>query len=134
MATLTFDGVWLNVFGDEADCCHLPLAALELAPLVTVTVAPYAGFDDNGRPVATYRAVEAPGRQETAKITLAIITGAQQKWLSDHLGVVVCFRDGIGTKFYGLFTDPTFSPYWGFDGWVGPAATIQQVTVSEAAS
>lgn len=114
---------WMNATADLTDAMGFALNALDHAPVVAVQSRQYAG--------GNYRAVRTPGLQKVAKVTLGFCTDAQTAWLKAHQGVLLCFRDARGEKFFGVYVDSTFSPRFIADSWSVPL-TFTQVTFSEA--
>lgn len=126
MAAVTFGWLWLNPASDVTAGRRFKLTGLEHDPTVIVTSQLYAP--------GVYAMVETPGAQKTAKVTLGSCTDADVAQLKSWLGVLLCFRDPTGEKFYGFYGGkdaPSFQPRMIGNSW-SVTLTVEEITYSEA--
>lgn len=114
--------LWLNAVDDLATGVAFEVHEIEHNPTVNVRTDPYAG--------GNFRAVVVAGKQRNARVTLGFCTDVQAGWLKDHQGVLICYRDPRGEKFYGIYAEAGFAPRRMPDSWQ-ITLSVAQVTVNE---
>lgn len=121
--------VWLNNAANPADLVALSYAgdALNLTASGRAEVRQLAG---RRRVVRRGWKVYLSGSLQFQEVT-----GEQSRWLQDHVGIVLCFRDHVGTKFFGMYAEsPRQVATWTVTGEYlsGVSITVDEVDFSEA--
>lgn len=120
---VTLGQLWLHDAAELSDSIAVEVHEITHAPAVNVRTDPYAG--------GNFRAVVVAGVQANTAVTLSFLTDEQQAWLRAHIGVLVCYRDPRGEKFYGLYTGDGFKPRQMPNSW-SVGLSVAEVTVDEA--
>lgn len=96
---LDLNGIWLNAADDLADVMSFER--------VGNTVSASPSTQAEVRQLATRRRVVRSGTKTYTSFALTLLhcTAAQRQWLEDHVGVLLCLRDGIGSKIYGIYAE-----------------------------
>lgn len=122
MATVTFGQLWIGPAADPASALPFSVHGIEHNPVDSVGTTAFAG--------GNFRVVRQKGIQKTARVDLKFCTDTQAAQLKAWQGQVLLYRDPTGEKFYGVISNPTFTPRKVGDSWVVPL-TVAEVTVSE---
>jgi hypothetical protein len=96
---LQLRAVWLNSASDPADLCAFDYAgdSITIATRSRAEVRQLAG---------RRRVVRRGGRTyEAFTVGFEDCTPDQVEWLKDHVGVLLCVRDFVGSKVYAVYTE-----------------------------
>lgn len=69
---------------------------------------------------------------ETLQVQLVHLDREQVDWLRAHTGLLMCVRDHVGSKFYGVYTETPREVQPQFRDWMAVTLSLDQVTHSEA--
>lgn len=130
MAAVVLGQLWLSPASDLTAGMPFAVNSIDRAPAVQVASRAYGGAADPND--AVYRMIRTPGRQKTSKVTLGFCTDDQSAQLEVWQGLLLCYRDPRGEKFFGFYTDSVFTPRFVADSWSVPL-TVQEVTWDETA-
>lgn len=123
MTAVIFKHLWLSPVSVPALGQPFKLNSLEHDPTVNISSRVFAA--------GNYRMVETPGRQKFAKVILGFCIDRQVAQLKDWQGVLLCFRDPTGEKFFGFYgSETSFVPRLLGNSWT-VNLTVQEVTYSE---
>lgn len=124
MACLDFDAVWITVASDPEDALRLQDAsALARQPSEAVI---YQQTDNRTRALTTGRTTWP------WQIDCAMVPTPVMQWLRDHVAVLVCVRDPLGQKVFGMYDTIDESIIVDSPGWYSASLTVNQITHSEA--
>lgn len=123
MASVSLETLWVNNAADLSDSAALPLSALTWKPTRQGDVRTYAG----GR----RRLVTRVGSARSADIALEYVDRDLVNRLDAWTGALLCFRDPMGRKFYGVFLDPSFEEQDDGSDHANVSFTVYEVTHSE---
>lgn len=125
--TVDLTSVWFNVADDLSDsqAFHRPVEGISANTTALVDVRQLIGRrrlvkTGSGDPV------------ESWSVSLPRCTRAQVAWLTARVGVLMCVRDHVGTKFYGIYRDTPREVSSQYRDWISVKLTIDDVTHSEA--
>jgi hypothetical protein len=129
--------------GSSVDLCAIFInAAVDLADFVAVeyageTIAPSTRADVEVRKLANRtrlirRGTGAVATLESLQVTFERCTAEQVAWLRDHVGELVCIRDHVGGKFFGVYTDVPREVATAYRDRFKVTLSFDQVTYSEA--
>lgn len=68
---------------------------------------------------------------ETMQVPLVHLDRGDVGWLRDRTGQLLCFRDHVGTKFYGTYLETPREVQPQFRDWIDVRLSVDQVTHSE---
>lgn len=97
MSALTLTSFFLNLASDPSD--------FQAFPYVTQT-QPQKQTDAQVRVMANgrLRVVRSAQVQRTASWALGKVSPDQVAWLEDHVGDLMCVRDDVGRKWFGIYS------------------------------
>lgn len=123
--------VWLNLASEPADAQSYSKVG---GPLSASTTA-----RGEIRQLANRRRLVRQGSvtgeddlAESMQITLVHLDREQVAWLRSKTGQLLCFRDHVGSKFYGAYMESPREVQPQFRDWTDVKLSINQVTYSEA--
>lgn len=123
--------VWINVASNLADVRSFTKVG---GPLSTGTTA-----RGEVRQLANRRRLIRQGSvtgdadlAETLQVSLVHLNREQVAWLRDRTGVLMCFRDHVGSKFYGTYLETPREVQPQFRDWIDVRLSVDQVTHTEA--
>jgi hypothetical protein len=98
-STLWLCQIWFNAASNLADAASFTYAS----EAIGITSTPRAEV----RQLVNRRRVVRRGTRvyDTINLTLQGVTPAQLQWLRDHVGTIVCVRDHVGSKVYGVYRE-----------------------------
>lgn len=125
-ATLDPCAILFNTAADLTD-----YMAFDMAPQIQASQSKDARISTlaNGRERLLVRA----GSRQAAGLRFEFCTREQVEWIEAHEAVLLCYRDHLGRKFYGMFISPQIDE----DVWPGTdraniSLSFREVTHSEA--
>jgi hypothetical protein len=106
MATVTLQTLWLNLASDPSQSWSFPL-------LASLTSSPSIDIQTQQTADGSFRASTTPGRQGSVQCTVRCADSTQRQALEvTLLGELLCIRDNVGRKFYGMIdSKPSISEH-----------------------
>ena len=128
---LDLTAVWLNTASDLADARSFVKVG---GPLAATTRA-----RGEIRQLANRRRLIRQGSvtglddlTESMDVTLVHLSRDDVTWLRNRTGDLMCFRDHVGTKFYGTYLETPREVAPQYRDWINVKLSIEQLTHSEA--
>lgn len=129
--------------GSSVDLCAIFInSAVELADMVAVeyageTIAPSTRADVEVRRLANRvrlirKGTGAVATLESLQVTFERCTAEQVEWLRGHVGELVCVRDHVGGKFFGVYSEVPREVATAYRDRFSVSLSFNQVTYSEA--
>lgn len=78
------------------------------------------------------RVVTRAGTPRTAQVSLEYLTRPDVDWLESHVGDLLCFRDHLGRKFFGVYFDVPVTEVQYVSDRADLSLSLTEVTHSEA--
>lgn len=125
--SVELDSIWINVADDPSDAIafHRPVDALSRNTVVPVEVRELTG--GRRRTVRSGTGVSTP-----YAVTFPRCSREQVAWLVAHAGEVVCVRDHVGTKIFGIYKEVPEEISVQFRDWIGVRLSIESTTHDES--
>jgi hypothetical protein len=123
MASVGLSTVWLNLASDLAQ-------SLSFEFVTGIDPSPSTPGEDRQYGAGRFRAVLSGSTQKQAKVTAQAVTADQVATLREWDGLLVCYRDDSGLKFYGTYRSPQISRHQ-YNPDSDVSLTITETTVSE---
>ena len=128
---LDLTAVWLNTAADPADARAFvkvggPLSATTRARVEVRQLA------NRRRLIRRGSAGAAVDLAESLLVTLVHLDREKAAWLRARTGVLMCVRDHVGTKFFGVYSESPREVQPHERDWIEVKLSIDQITHSEA--
>lgn len=129
-AGLDLSAIWLNDAADPVDCRAFAQAgdSFSVSTTARVEVRQLA----NRRRLIRRGSVSGADLAESLSVTLVQCDRAQVAWLRSKTGVLLCVRDTVGTKFYGVYVEAPREVAAAYRDRIDVKLSLDQVTNSEA--
>lgn len=126
-STLDLTAIWLNVADDLDDCMAFVRAGDSLSASTTARVE-VRQLMNRRRMVRT----GSGGPAESESLTFEQCDRDQLAWLRDRVGVLLCYRDHVGTKWFGVYKDLPREVQTAYRDRIDVKVSLDEVTYSEA--
>lgn len=128
-ASLALSAIYLNDAAEPADFIAVEYAGESIAPTTRadVEVRRLAG-----RVRLIRKGTGAVAALESLSVTFERCTVDQVAWLRSHVGTLVCVRDHVGGKFFGVYTEVPREVATAYRDRFKVSLTLDEITHSES--
>lgn len=127
-ASLALSAVYLNDAAEPADFIAVEYAGESIAP---TTRADVEARRLAGRVRLIRKGTGAVAALESLSVTFERCTPEQVAWLRSHVGTLVCVRDHVGGKFFGVFVEVPREVATAYRDRFAVSLTIDEITTTE---
>lgn len=122
--------VWMNVAAEPADVRAFTKVGGSLS-LNTKARAEVRQLANRRRLIRQGSVTGEDDLAESVQVEVVHVDRADADWLRDRVGRLLCFRDHVGTKFYGIYLEAPREVQPQFRDWINVRLSVDQVTYSE---